>query len=213
MTSDSTNNSNASNGASSDEELVAASQAGDESALNILFERYAKPLWGYLARTSFFAKDTAYLDDLAQDILVIVFEEIKSGKFVPAGAGSFKGWLYTVAHLETLRHDKQRRRTHIPISQLYPEEPTGIPDDILAYRPTETKDYEGINQRLNEVLSQLSLEEQKLMRLVSQGEAGEKYKPVLADPFFSQYSLEYLMRKVYLIRQKIARRLKQGGAQ
>lgn len=184
----------------SDEDLVKAYRAGDELALNILFERATKPLWRYLAQTSFFSKDTAYLDDLAQDILVIIFEEVKNGKFVPGDAGSFKGWLYTVARLETLRQDKKRRRTPTrPISQLYPEEPTGIPDDILAHRPTKTKDYDGIKARLNEVLSELSLEEQKLMRLVS---ARTPYIKILQDPMFSKYSLAYLKLKIYNIRHK-----------
>lgn len=186
----------------SDEALVEAYRAGDESALNILFERWTRPLWFYLAKTSFF-RDDAYLDDLAQDILLIVFDEIKSGKFTPqVGAGSFKRWLYTVAYLETLRQDKKRRRATRPISQVYPEEPTGMPADILTKRPTKTRDYDRTKRRLNKVLSELSLEEQKLMRLVSE----KSYKEIQKDPDFAKYSLDYLMRKVYIIRQRILKR-------
>jgi RNA polymerase sigma factor (sigma-70 family) len=187
----------------SDEALIEAYRGGDESALNILFERWTRPLWFSLARRSSFGRDDAYLDDLAQDILLIIFEQIKSGKFISSGEGSFKRWLYTVAQLETLCQDRGRRRAARPVSQVYPEEPTGIPDDVLTKRPTETKDYDGIKQRLNDALSQLSLEEQKLMRLVSEGKS---YKKIQKNPCFSKYSLDYLMRKVYNIRQKILKK-------
>lgn len=184
-----------------DEDLVRAYQSGELKALNTLLELYDQPLRGFI-RTISWVKGDSFIDDVIQEVRIIIFTKIKSGGFIPDSAGSFKKWAYKICQNITWKLNKDRARREKPISEYYPEEPTGMPDDLLPRMPTETKDYDGIKQRLNDALSELSLEEQKLMRLVAEKKS---YKEIRPDPFFRKYSLDYLMLKVYNIRKKMLR--------
>jgi RNA polymerase sigma factor (sigma-70 family) len=182
-----------------DEALVSAYLAGDPTALEILLTRYYTIIRAYLFGLSFFKKDEGYLDDVRQQIVITLFTEIRSGKFKTAGDGSFRKWVYTVAHLECLNQDKKRRHQFKSASEVFPEETTGLPDDLLPQVTPESADYEQADQKLQEVFKNLTPEEQKLMQLVSQD---KPYKEILQDPAFSKYSLAYLKLKIYNIRQK-----------
>ena len=199
-----------------DEALVTAYQAylnglpeGDPTALEILCTRYYTIIRGYLFGFSFFRKDEGYLDDVRQQIAVTIFTEITSGQFKPSGDGSFRKWVYTVAHLECLNLDKKRRRQFKTASEVFPEEPTGLPDwigqaglpdDLLPQITPESADYESADRNLQVVLQYLKPEEQKLMQLVS---IDTPYIKILQEPEFAKYSLDYLKHKIYNIRQKI----------
>lgn len=157
---------------------------------------------GYLMSISFF-KDESYLDDIRQQTSVTVFEGIRNGKFVPRGKGSFKKWIYRIAYFACLNSDKNRRKKARPISEVFPEEPTGFPDDLIPKTTPQSSDYEMARRKLQEVTKLLTPDELKLMRLLSDG---KPYKEIIQEPEFSKYSLDYLMRKVYTIKKKIVRR-------
>jgi len=73
----------------SDEELVECFQAGDQSAFDILYQRYYQGLYGYIAH----ATDRHQGEDLAQDAFEIALNNLpflKDGK-------CFKVWLYQIA--------------------------------------------------------------------------------------------------------------------
>lgn len=185
-----------------DEALVEAYRQGEQEALEILLERYSTSILGYLASISFFFKDESYLDDIRQQILVTVSEGIRSGRsgrFVPRGEGSFKKWLYRIAYFRCLNSDKKRRKDLKTISEVFPEEPTGFPDDLIMQTRPRSSDYERARRSLQEVSQHLSPDELKLMRLVSDK---KPYKEIQSDPDFTKYSLDYLKQKVYNIRQK-----------
>jgi len=190
----------------SDEVLVTAYSAGDPAALEILLSRYYTIIRAYLFGLSFF-KDEGYLDDVRQQIVLTLFTEIRSGRFNPAGDGSFRKWVYRVTQLECLNQDKKRRKQFKPVSEVFPEEPTGLPSDLLMQVSPESADYESADRKLQAVLKYLTTEEQKLMQLVS---AHKEYKEILQEPEFAKYSLDYLKHKIYNIRQRIRKGYQKG---
>jgi len=184
----------------SDEDLVSAYLKGDRAALEILLNRYSTIILSYLFGISFFSKDKPYLDDIRQEVLIKVFNEIRQGKFTPVGPGSFKRWVFKIAYFECLNQDKARRKGPKLTSEIFTEEPTGIPDDLVFEVTPRTQDYDNAEVKLEGILSKLSDEEQKLMRLVSEG---KPYKEIQQDPLFSKYSVDYLMLKVHNLRKRI----------
>lgn len=186
-------------GKRTDKDLVRTYQSGELKALDTLLELYDQPLRDFI-RTISWVKDDSFIDDVLQEVRIIIFTKIKSGKFIPDSAGSFKKWAYKVCQNITYQANKKSARRERPISEYYPEEPTGMPDDLLPMMPMETVNYDHLATKLKTLLSELSLEEQKLMRLISQKKS---YKEIQQDPCFRKYSLDYLMRKVYNIRKKM----------
>jgi DNA-directed RNA polymerase specialized sigma24 family protein len=176
----------------------------------------------YLARASL-SNDHSFLDDVLQDIMLIAFEGITGNKFTDMTPDSFRKWLYTIAHNQCIKQTQEKFKEFKPLSQVFPDDEKGISEsqegqddfgeDDLMVRIPEGDDYDTSDlpaalrsaqagNRAEEILSQLSLEEQKLMRLLSQGKS---YKEIQEHPWFKKkkYSIDYLMRKVYKIRQKV----------
>jgi RNA polymerase sigma factor (sigma-70 family) len=182
-----------------DETLVTDSQHGDGNALDILFKRYWMQILAFLFKNSFF-KDESYLDDVRQEIFLTAFKEIKSNKFNPRGPGTFKRWLFEIARHQCQKSGTEQQHHPKTISQLYPDETTGIADDTLMVVSPEPTDYELIDKRLESALSRISPEEQNLMKLVS---AGMSYQEIHEKEEFEKHSIDYLMLKVYNIRKKI----------
>jgi RNA polymerase sigma-70 factor, ECF subfamily len=85
-----------------DEALVERVSRGDEIALQTLYRRYGRPVFGVGLR---------YLDDpdLAQDLVQDVFLKLwrRADTFEPA-KGSFSAWIFTIARRSAI--DLQRRR-------------------------------------------------------------------------------------------------------
>ncbi len=69
-----------------------------------LVELYQPLLHAWLARAGVRAADA---DDLAQEILVVVFREI--GRFERRGSGAFRGWLRTVLAYRVRDHFRRRK--------------------------------------------------------------------------------------------------------
>jgi RNA polymerase sigma factor (sigma-70 family) len=178
---------------------VAAYLAGNESAFTELFNRYAKALFYYLLKYSWF-KDEDHIDRIIQDTFITVWRKLKLGGLKFETPNSFRKWLYTIAHIECLNQDEKRAKSPKTISEIYPDAPHGIPDDILYRKPLETDDPNKTQSRLDKIRAVLTPDEIKLMELVGQGKS---YKEIQQEPEFAEYSIDYLMRKVYIIRQKI----------
>jgi len=182
-----------------DEDLIAAYRAGDKNALEILFTRYLRFIKAYLFRISWI-QDEGFIEDVRQIVLMTAFNGIIKGIFTDTRPASFRKWLYTICRVVCLKQNEKQARLPQNISQLYPETPTAIPDDLSLKVSEQGVDYEQLHLKQEEALAQLSPSEQKLMQLIS---VGKKYKEILKEPEFATYSLDYLMRKVYLIRKKM----------
>ncbi|MDI6789046.1 MAG: sigma factor [Planctomycetota bacterium] len=188
----------------SDETLLEEFRAGDMNALDMLLERYQKILYHFILSFSRI-KD---IDDILQDTLLTILNELKDNNFIPKGPGTFRSWAYSVAKHHCLKATEKLASQIKPISQFYPDEPTGMPDDLIQDISKDIVDYEYLDYKLSQVMSELSLEVQKLMLLVSQDKT---YKEIQQDPWFSKYSVDYLRRKVYNIRKRMKSLQKEGG--
>ena len=186
----------------SDEALVSAylsPEATDPAALEILLNRYSTIILSFLGGKSFFYKDEPYLDDIRQEVLIKVFKGIK--EFTSTGPGSFKRWVFRIAYFEALNHDKARRKGLKLTSEIFTEETTGIPDDLVFELTPRISDYERADEQLKDALAKLLDDEQKLLQLVAQG---TPYGDIIKRPEFSKYkSVDYLMLKVHNLRKKI----------
>jgi RNA polymerase sigma factor (sigma-70 family) len=206
----------------SDEELVTAYLKGDPvrdnpesvrddaqwtisngagpAALEILLNRYSTIILSFLGGKSFFFKDKPYLDDVRQEVLIKVFKGIR--EFTSTGPGSFKRWVFKIAYFECLNHDKARRKGLKLTSEIFTEETTGIPDDLVFELTPHISDYEQADTQLQNALAQLSDEEIRLMKLVCHG---VPHKDIIQRLEFRQYSLEALKQKIYNIRKRISK--------
>jgi RNA polymerase sigma factor (sigma-70 family) len=182
-----------------DEALVIAYLEGELTALDILFKRYLTHLKYYLLKNSWF-RDDDYLDDILQDITVVIIEELNSHQFYPKGAGSFRSWVYNIAENIYRTKGRDRAKQPKPVSEFAGPDSTVTPEDILDLLPVSAPDYQAVSPKLSEIISHLKPLERKLMQLIYS--EGKKYKDILQEPEFADYSLDYLMRKVYLIRKK-----------
>ncbi|VTS04536.1 RNA polymerase sigma factor [Tuwongella immobilis] len=91
----------------SDGELLAHFQAGDEFALEALFERYEQGLFHFLLGM---LRDHHQAEDALQETFIKALEHIPSVR-----AESLKSWLYTVAYRQAmLTKRKQKRRAEQP---------------------------------------------------------------------------------------------------
>lgn len=187
------------------EQLVQASLAGDSSAINTLLERYFAPLKFFLAKISWF-KDTEFFEEIIHDAVLLVLKAIKTGRFKPDSAASFKTYLFETAKNICWNENKKRATQYKPASQVFPKEPTGIPDDIMCLRDTDVSDFDYLRLKLKKALPSLSKKEQRFLELLI--DEGKSYKEILLDPMFSKHKLDYLMRMLYIIKEKIR---KMGG--
>jgi len=184
-----------SNGASSDEDLVTAAQAGDPAALDILCQRYYEHIYYFILKHTLI-KEPSLVEDIRQEVFLTIFKLIKSRDFIPQGAGSFKAYLFTTARnicwTQTRREAKEPEDIYGALLELIPEKSFPEPLEVKGIQ-TELK------SKLLKVLTRLSPEEQKLLYYLSEG---TPYKDILADPIFAEYSLAYLKLKIYNTRQK-----------
>lgn len=104
-------------GGVSDEQLMLRVTAGDMEALGILFERYKRPLYGFLYRL---VHDVACAEDLTLDVFLRVFDRRRTYK----PGCKFSTWLFTIAH--NLAADGMRRASR-------GELPVECPDDYAAH--------------------------------------------------------------------------------
>jgi len=181
----------------SDEILVTDYQSGDNSALDILFRRYDNRTYCYLLKKSLINRDEAFIEDIKQKIFLLVLTKIRNGDFKPSGDGSFRAWFYTIAQNICRSCNywriKEPKNIYGIVLDLIPSKPLPSPEE-------EKEKEDEIKGRLAKVLSKLSPDEQKLMIMLSDGMT---YKQIHEEPEFAKYSLDYLMRKVYIIRRKI----------
>ena len=87
--------------ADSDETLIGAFRTGDASAMEALFRRYRRQVYGWLVRM---LADEAEAEDVYQDVWLRIVRNV--GDF--RNDGSFKCWLWRIVHNCTT--DRLRRR-------------------------------------------------------------------------------------------------------
>lgn len=112
-----------------DEQLISAVCNGDENAMELLYERYRRPLYAFVVRM--LNGDSMTADDIFQDLWIKVFNKLS----VYREDGKFSAWLFRVARnqvLEHFRREKSRAKIgaltgdgELPERMSFNEEPSG----------------------------------------------------------------------------------------
>ncbi|MGH7141677.1 MAG: RNA polymerase sigma factor [Minisyncoccia bacterium] len=144
----------------SDEELVAAYNAGDESVFAVLVERHLPSVYA-LARK--LGADASEADDISQDTFLKVWKNIK--KFRPQSA-QFKTWLLHIARNTII--DLLRKRKAVSFSSFETEEGGNVLLETLAADeplPDEQLSTTIDAERLAEAMKHLPLGAQEVLHL------------------------------------------------
>jgi RNA polymerase sigma-70 factor (ECF subfamily) len=87
---------------STDQQLIQKALKGNKKAWFSLLSRYEKSVFNYALRMTGNADDGK---DLMQDIFISVFNSLPNFK----GSGSFKGWLFRIAHFRCMDFYRRKR--------------------------------------------------------------------------------------------------------
>jgi len=121
---------------------ILQAQSGDRQALDELFHRIQRPLYGYLCRL---AGDRAQAEDLLQDVFLLVHRKLRWLR----DPALFDAWVYRIASREAMRRlTADRRRRSITELEATIEE-------IAAAPPPDTYMPE-LLPRLPELVAQLA---------------------------------------------------------
>lgn len=135
-----------------DEDLVSAYLAGEEKALDLLIQRYLKPIYNFIYR---YIGNQGDAEDIVQDTFVNVWKSIR--KF--DRTRKFKTWIFTIARNASLNWIKKKKPQLF--SQFDNEEgdnvieestadPSPLPDELFARAD--------LSKKLSEILEKLSPE-------------------------------------------------------
>lgn len=136
-----------------DDELIAAYRAGDESAATELVSRHADPVARYLYARGAAAAD---VDDLVQEAFFRAFRALDSWR----GDASFRSWLFRIA--SNYQKDEFRRRRN---RQLLPIDDH---DAVDAADPAGDLDADELASRLRRELDRLPRLQREVFLLRSQ---------------------------------------------
>ena len=143
----------------SDDDLIRAFRTGDGSAMEALFGRYRRAVFGWLLRMS---QDEGEAEDLHQEVWLKIIRGIDG-----YSSGSFRAWLWRVVRNAAV--DRARKLMAEPISDAPVEEGTDaaafvdqVPDDTAVSALTRLEEEErraavreavdGLSRRLKEVV-------------------------------------------------------------
>ena len=143
----------------SDDDLVRAFRTGDGSAMEALFGRYRRAVFGWLLRMS---QDEGEAEDLHQEVWLKVIRGIDG-----YSSGSFRAWLWRV--VRNAAADRARKHVAEPILDAPVEEEADaavfvdqVPDDTVVSALTRMEEAErkaavreavdGLSRRLKEVV-------------------------------------------------------------
>ena len=86
----------------SDEQLIAKALQGDKQAWLNLLKRYEKPIYNYGIRMTGKREDAL---DLMQEVFISVYRNLASYR----NEGSFKSWLFRIAHYRCIEFYRRKR--------------------------------------------------------------------------------------------------------
>ena len=86
-----------------DDVLIAAAKNGDERALEMLFERYRRPVYAFISRM--LNGDSMTADDVFRDLWIKVFNKLS----VYREDGKFAAWLFRIARNQVLEHFRREK--------------------------------------------------------------------------------------------------------
>ena len=155
--------------------LLDRARAGDEGALERLFERHLKPLQRWArGRLPGWARDVADTDDLVQDTLIQTFKRIEG--FEPRRVGALQAYLRQ-AILNRIRDELRRKRRQPDVTEL-----DGLELDH-AKSPLEQAIGQEAVDRYERALARLKPEEREaIIARVEMGYSYEELAEALGKP-------------------------------
>jgi len=109
-------------------DLLDLARAGDRDALEVLFDRYLKPLRAWASgRLPRWARDMADTQDFVQDALLQTFKRIEL--FEPERAGALQAYLRQ-AVMNRIRDEYRRTRRRQPLQTLDEQQPSEQPSPL-----------------------------------------------------------------------------------
>lgn len=147
--------------APSDEMLTAAAAQGNEEAIEILFNRYRKPVYAYLNRM--LGNDVMSADDIFQELWIKVINKLPSYQ----ENGKFSAWLFRVAHnqvLEHFRREKSRAKLGFLTDDGELPEQSGVNED-----PQSLVGAKELAQQLEKLLKQMPPEQKEVFIMRQNG--------------------------------------------
>jgi RNA polymerase sigma-70 factor (ECF subfamily) len=149
----------------SDAELLIRFHAGDESALEVLFERYESPVFQFLVGM---LRNHHQAEDVLQETFVRALERLEG-----IDPDHLRGWLFTVAyHQAMLAKRRQKRKQPGPIPS-----PNGVPDPHPG--PLQHVAQDDDARRMRELLEQLPAGQREVIR--QRVYEGKRFREIAAD--------------------------------
>jgi RNA polymerase sigma-70 factor (ECF subfamily) len=134
-----------------DADLLSHFRAGDECALEVLFERYEAPLFQFLVGV---LRDHHQAEDVLQETFIKALERHED-----VDPARFRGWLFTVAYRHALLAKRRLRRRPPPAADAAA---LGLPDPGRA--PPELAEAQEQAGRLRMLLEQLPAGQREVIR-------------------------------------------------
>ncbi|MDF2176976.1 RNA polymerase sigma factor [Aliiglaciecola sp. CAU 1673] len=159
-----------------DEKLISKALDGHQRAWLKLVRRYEKPIYNYGLRMTGNADDAM---DLMQEVFMSVFRNLASYR----AQGSFKSWLFSIAHFRCVEFYR-RRRHYQPLDEI--TEPVAEGDCV-----SEVLNANGRKQELIGAMQSLPLEQ----------------KAVLELKFFGQFTFEEIAAQLGVSSNTVKSRL------
>jgi RNA polymerase sigma-70 factor (ECF subfamily) len=118
----------------SDNALMLKVRSGDLDKMGLLFQRYHRPLYGFLFHMT-------QQREVSEDMMQNVFYRMLRSRHTFTGEGEFRTWMYHLARNVVKDHFKQTRRrgSHHEISDYEERLPAGIAADEQVERKLEIK--------------------------------------------------------------------------
>ena len=133
-----------------DEQLIEQALKGHKKAWFTLIKRYESAIYQYGVRMTGNPHDAA---DLMQDIFIAVFKSLSNFR----GDGSFKAWLFRIAHFRCIEFYRRKR----------PDTPLEDTEELSCERPTPEHNLESdmASQSLTLAMQRLPLAQRAVIEL------------------------------------------------
>jgi len=141
-----------------DREVLSLYINGNESALNILINRYRSRIFGFIFSK---VRDKEVAEDIFQDAFIKVINTIKRGKYNEQG--KFIVWVMTITHNLIMDYFRKKKKTRF----LKPTENFNV-FDVLSNGELNVEQRivkEQIINQLKKIIQELPIEQKKILEL------------------------------------------------
>jgi RNA polymerase sigma-70 factor (ECF subfamily) len=143
-----------------DEELIKKVEAGDESAFEVLYERYFPRVYRFVDRRM---RNRADTEETVQEVFINVFSSLGSYR----GEAPFAAWVLGVTRRTIASRFKKKQHNTVPIGDAEDLATLNITMPMLQREPTPLEHYECEERigRLERAVARLTQEQRTLFEL------------------------------------------------